>query len=433
MKYYSGILWYAQGAQYIGGDIVLSASGTAAYGFRDAILKVTENQLAVAGQGFSVPAQAGNITALFFTANLNTTLGQGPLYIGTRTAIYQLVVPSTLVDWTNANNANQPVQTVAQFKYGPVGDRTVALVNGDCFYQTLEPAIHSFQVSQRYFGQWANVPISNNENRVLRFNNRALMATASGIDFDNRLLQTILPVATPVGTAFQGVAPLDFDLISTLQEQRPPAWEGMLEGLNVLQLFEGDYGGLQRAFAVAWSDPNNFGDGGIYIWELTSDSNFSKRDNVDSRVSWYFESPAFTFASEFELKELDWLQIWMDRIAGEIDLKVEYRADADNCWRFWSQTSFCAARSKLRRSGEPDLLSRTTILRGATLSDWISKAPSFRLRHDEPASNERRFSIPDTGDGKRMVPYPWAVAPGVAAQSRVVVKYKKLTSKKRVQ
>lgn len=395
MKYYSGILWYAQGAQYIGGDIVLSASGTLAYGFRDAILKVTENQLAVNGQGFSVPAQAGNITALFFTANLNTTLGQGPLYIGTRTAVYQLTVPSTLVDWTNANNANQPVQTVAQFKYGPVGDRTVALVNGDVFYQTLEPAIRSFQVSQRYFGQWANVPISNNENRVLRFNNRALMATASGIDFDNRLLQTILPVVTPVGTAFQGIAPLDFDLISTLQEQRPPAWEGMLEGLNVLQLFEGDYGGLQRAFAVAWSDPENDGDGGIYVWELTSDSDFSQRDNVDSRVTWYFESPAFTFSGEFDLKELDWLQIWMDRIAGTIDLKVEYRADADNCWRFWNQTSFCAARSSCEDPVNPICYPEQPYCEGQKFPIGFPKPPALDCvtMNQRPANIGFQFQI----------------------------------------
>lgn len=345
MKYYSGILFYSQGKQYTGGDIVLSASGTLAYGFRDAVLKVTENQLAVVGLGFSVPAQSGDITALFFTANLNTALGQGPLYIGTRTAVYQLTVPSTLVDWTNANNANQPVQTVAQFKYGPVGDRTVCLVNGDAFYQTLEPAIRSFQVSQRYFGQWANVPISNNENRILRFNNRALMPTASGIDFDNRLLQTILPFATPVGTAFQAIAPLDFDLISTLQEQRPPAWEGSQEGLNHLQLFEADFGGLQRGFSVAWSDPAKGGDGGIYVWEMTSDVTPSQRDDVDNRVTWFFETPAWTFSDEFALKELDWLQLWLDRIAGTVDVKVEYRPDADNCWRFWAETSFCAARS----------------------------------------------------------------------------------------
>lgn len=345
MTYYDGILWYAQGTQYIGGDIVLSQTGTLAYGFRDAILKVTQNQLAVTGQGFSVPAQAGNITALFYTANLNTSLGQGPLYIGTRTSVYQLTVPATLTGWTAANNSNQPVQTVAQFRYGPVGDRSPTLVNGDVFYTTLEPAIRSFQISQRYFGQWANVPISNNENRVLRFNNRALMETTSGIEFNNRMLQTILPVTTPAGVAFQGIAPLDFDLISTLQQQRPPAWEGMQEGLNHLQLFEGDFGGLQRAFSVVWSDPNAGGDGGIWIWEMTGDSNPSQRDKVDSRVTWYFETPAFTFSDEFALKELDWMQIWLDRVSGQIDMNFEYRADADSCWRFWAKTQFCAARS----------------------------------------------------------------------------------------
>jgi hypothetical protein len=123
--------------------------------------------------------------------------------------------------------------------------------------------------------------------------------------------------------------------------------------VNHLQLFEGDFGGLQRAFSVVWSDPAVGGDGGIWIWEMTSDSNPSQREKVDSRLTWYFETPAFTFSDEFAMKDLDWLQLWIDRVAGEIDLKVEYRPDADSCWHAWSQTSFCAARTSCENVVNP--------------------------------------------------------------------------------
>src|SRR5262249_30127715 len=68
-------LWYAIGQRYIAGDINQSqVSGTAAFDFRDATLKVTENPVATAGDGFSVPTSAGNIRALKHTSNLDTAL-----------------------------------------------------------------------------------------------------------------------------------------------------------------------------------------------------------------------------------------------------------------------------------------------------------------------------------------------------------------------
>ena len=85
MDYYMGRIWYAQGRIYSAGDTVGNqASGTLAYNFTDAILKVTENPLAIGGDGFAVQASSGNITALKHPANLNTQLGQGQLLAFTR-------------------------------------------------------------------------------------------------------------------------------------------------------------------------------------------------------------------------------------------------------------------------------------------------------------------------------------------------------------
>lgn len=349
MVYYAGRIWYAQGRKYTAGDIVFGPSGTLAYNFTDSILKVTENPLAIGGDGFTVPSQAGNITALTYTSNLDTSLGQGPLYIFTTRQVYQLQVPVSRTAWIAAGAANQPLQTVAQIKYGSVSDRCVVHVNGDLFYQSLEPAIRSLFVSTRYFQQWGNIPISRNESRVLAFNNRALMPTATGIEFDNRLLMAILPVQTPVGAAFQAVAPLDFDIISSFGQEGdapPPAWEGMYEGLDILQLTEGDFGGRQRAFATVHSRV----DGSIQVWELTD---FSKTDNGDNRIGWYFETPAYNFFKEFEMKKLSGGEIWIDSISGTVDMQVQYRSDADPCWQDWHRTQFCAARNSCEDATNP--------------------------------------------------------------------------------
>lgn len=349
MCYYQGRMWYAQGRIYTAGDIVRGPSGTLPYRFTDSILKVTENPLAIGGDGFTVPDNAGNIRGLAYSANLNTTLGQGPLQIFTPRQIYQLTVPVTRTDWIAATGNNVPVQTVAQRKYGGVSDRAIVPVNGDLYYQSLEPAIRALFVSIRNDGQPGNVPLSRNENRVLQFNDRALMEYATGIEFDNRLLQAVLPVQTPVGVAFQGVIPLDFDIVSGFGQEgqnAPPAWEGMLEGLNVLQLFEGDFGGRQRAFAMVHSRT----DGSIQIWELT---NYLRFDNNGNRVTWFLESPAYTFGREFDMKQLDGGEIWIDKIAGTVELTVEYRVDADPCWQPWMRTQFCAAKNTCEDESNP--------------------------------------------------------------------------------
>lgn len=350
MDYYMGRLWYAQGRQYAAGDIVGNqASGTQAYNFRDSVLKVTENPLAVGGDGFTVPTNAGNIRAIKHSANINTQLGQGQLYIFTRRAVYSITVPVTRLDWIGSDNNSQPLQTVVQITNGSVNDRTVVEQNGDLFYQSFEPSIRSLVLAIRYYEQWGNTPISINENRVLRFNDRGLMQFSSGICFDNRMLQLVLPEQSPVGVIHRAVVPLNFDVISTLENKLPPIWEGMYEGLPFLELLTGDYGGRQRAIAFVWSEK----DSDIELWEISTADRF---ENGDNRVMWYIEFPAFTWGDEFELKKLVSAELWIDRLFGEVMFKMDYRPDGDPCWYSWMQWKLCTARDSCENVNEPECL-----------------------------------------------------------------------------
>jgi hypothetical protein len=370
MIYYSGRIWYAQGRKYTAGDIEGDqASGTPGFQFGDSVLKVTENPLAVGGDGFTVPSQAGNIRAFAYTANLDTTLGQGPLYIFTRKQVYSLQVPVTRADWIAADNTKQPVQTVSQVNNGAVGERCIVHVNGDLFYQSFDPAVRSLIVATRFYQQWGNLQISNNVNRALAANDRSILRFASGIEFDNRLLECCLPKQTPSGVVCQGILSLDFDLVSTLQEQAPPAWEGPWSGLDILQLFTGDFGGLPRAFAVVVSRK----DQSIDVWELSKTERFDN-DNLPSqastntRVQWFAEFPSFTWGHEFDMKELQSGELWVDRAFGTVEIKVEYRVDADPCWRFWFETSLCAAKDCAE----------------ADLTNCYPSAPNFREGYKWP-------------------------------------------------
>jgi hypothetical protein len=355
MVYYAQRIWYAQGRVYAAGDIVDGPSGTPAYNRLDSILHVTENPLASGGDGFRVPTTAGTIRALAYSANLDTTLGQGPLFVFTRKQVYALSVPTTRADWIAATSANQPLQTVAQYNNGAVSDRGITHVNGDLFYQSLDPAIRSFFLAIRYFKQWGNKSTSNNIQRALQATNRALMRFSSGIYFDNRMLQLILPEQSPRGVVHKCIAALDYDIISSLQanENDQPAWDGVWDGLDHLQIFAGDFGGLERGFSVNVSRV----DQSIQVWELTTSSrtDFTPVIGNDAhRVSWVVETPAFTWGKEFELKELCGGEIWYDKIFGTVQITIDYRPDADPCWHPWFITTLCAARNCEEDASNPN-------------------------------------------------------------------------------
>jgi hypothetical protein len=340
MDYFMGRLWYATGRTVNAGDIVQGPSGTAAYQFNDAVLNVTENPLVLGGDGFTVPTQAGNIRALFHNANLNTALGQGNLFVGTRRAVYSLNVPVTRADWIAASNTNQPLMTVVQLVNGPVNDRSVVPVNGDIYYQSLEPGVRSLFSTLRYFNQPGNIQISAEENRVLQFDDRSLLRFATGMEFGSRLYQSALPKQIPQGVVHQALMPLDFIPMSNFVTQQQPIWEGMTEGLQILQLASGDYGGRERAFATCVSAI----DSSFVLYEM---SEFAQRDSnpLDNaaRIQWYGEFPAFTWGDEFQFKKLVGAELWVDRIAGTVVFNLEYRPDGETCWLPWHKWQVCSA------------------------------------------------------------------------------------------
>lgn len=342
MDYFMGRLWYAKGRSINAGDIVKGPSGTLANQFDDAILNVTENPLVVGGDGFTLPTQAGSIRAVFHNANINATLGQGNLLIGTRRAVYQLNVPVTRTDWIGATNTNQPQLVVVQLVNGPVNDKSVVQVNGDVYYQSLEPSIRSLLASLRYWNQPGNIEISNQEQRVLQFNDRSLMRFGSGIEFANRLLESALPRQTPQGVVHDAVVPLDFVPMSTFGGSQQPIWEGMYEPPPFFQMWTGDYGGLQRAFQVSQSNV----DGSFELWELSDLERFDKNRFDDSaRIQWYAEFPALTWGDEFQLKQLTCGELWVDRVFGTVVFNVEYRPDGETCWLPWHIWQICSAKN----------------------------------------------------------------------------------------
>lgn len=356
MDYFMGRVWYAQGRTASAGDIVGGPSGTIQYEFRDSVLNVTECPLVLGGDGFSVPAQDGVIRGIAHSANIDAALGQGRLFMGTRKGIYALNVPVTRANWIATTNSNQPLVTVVQINNGWVNDRGITTVNGDLFYQSLEPAIRSLNQSIRYFGQWGNKQISNNEQRILQYNDRALLKFCSGIYFDSRMFQTALPTQTDQGVVHKAIVPMDFIPISGFEKDVPPNWEGMQEGLDVFQMTTGDFGGRDRAFMTVRARDTHT----IQLWEMT---NFLKDDIAldpehagqvrENRVTWVVEFPAFTWGDETSLKKLVGAELWVDRLFGAVQFSMEYRPDGQACWILWHIWRKCSQKTSVEGVAAP--------------------------------------------------------------------------------
>lgn len=344
MRFYMGRLWYAQGNKFGAGDITGGPSGTAAYQFRDAVLNVTENPLVLGGDGFQTPANEGDITALAYNSNQDAALGQGTLFAFTARGVHGLTVPVTRGDWTNASSQNAPKMVPVQLALGTNSDRSVVQVNGDIFYQDPTGNIRTLLTAVRYFGQWGNIPVSANINRLLQFNNKALLEWGCGIYFNNRMIQSALPIATDQGVVHQALSALDLEEISSFGANLVPTWEGMYEGLDILQMFTAIISGEERAFAAIVSRT----DFSLQIWELTADERF---DNTENRIQMVAEFPAFTWGQEFSLKETMAAEIWIDRLYGEVEFILEYRPDGESCWQPWRKWKVCSPRNSAENTG----------------------------------------------------------------------------------
>ncbi len=341
MDYYQQRLWYSFGRFYAGGDIVFNkVSGTAPFQYRDSVLAVTENPVPSGGDAFVTPISSGNIRWLRHAANLNTQLGETNLFIGTRNAVFACNAPITRDDWTKATLDLMPLQTVALVGAGAYSERGATPINQDIlFASTPNGDVRSLQTAIKNFQQPGQIPISNNINRVLNFNNRALLHLTSSVYHDTRFLQTVLPYTTPVGVAFQGIASLDFNPLSSFQETLPPVWDGVWEGLAVLQLFQANIGGRDRCFAAVVGES-----GGIDIWELTTTEKFNVNASGVARTEWSFETASFAWGDATRLKELETLRMWLDRIVGTVEIRVEFRVDQTGCWLPWKSFKICAAK-----------------------------------------------------------------------------------------
>lgn len=342
MAYSGGRLWVTlpDGRSFVAGDGVNGPTGTAAFSSRDSILKFTENQYWDGGFPFAVPANMGPIRAMIPVANLDTSLGQGPLQVFTPSGCFSIEAPFDRAAWAVMQN---PIKTVSLFDMGALSPVGLTLVNGDVWYRSMD-GVRSFFIARRDFGTWGNRSMSAEVSRHLQDDDVNLLKFCSAALYDNRLLVTCAPTRDPDhGVYHSGLVALDFLPLSSIQGSSPPAWDGLWAGHDILQIQTVESEGVPHVFAAVLAPEDENGDRKIQLWTL--DRNAGRDTDalgVHTRLTRAIEGARLDFNARLEQKLLEACEIWVDKIRGTVDFTLSYRPDEYPCWFEWKHWQVCS-------------------------------------------------------------------------------------------
>ena len=322
MAYGGGRLWVARGREFIAGDIVGGATE---------VIQFTENTYIAEGGAFAVPLQTGNITAMKFMNQPDSSLGQGELLVHTPEAVFAVNVPTSRDDW---KNVTFPTVRIVAINYGSVSDRSCTLVNSDMFYRAPD-GIRSYISSRREWQEYGQIPVSRELGSIIETDKLSEISdTTSAVLFDNRMLTTVTSQKNKNGRYFKALAVLDFDLVGGSGAKSPPAWEGIWTGLNFLQVITATVDVEDRCFAFH-ADPTC----GIQLYELTRDG---KKDADKTSIQCFVETGSYSFQNPFEMKNIEYGEMWVDQLEGQVKFDIKYKPNQYPAWVDWNTFYECA-------------------------------------------------------------------------------------------
>jgi hypothetical protein len=321
------------GQSFIASDLVGSSSGSIAYEYRDAVLNVTENNYLAGGGAFRVPASGNQITAMIFTATLDASLGQGPLQVFTNFNVFSCNAPVDRETW---QDLQQPILTESLIANGSSSHYGTIISNGDAIFRSID-GIRSLILGRRDFQtRHGNTPISNEVNEILDADNRNLLSYASAIVFDNRILMTATPTQVSQGVYHPNLVVMNLDPSSSLRGSLPDIYDGVWDGLNVLQLVSGRFKGIERAFAFCLNTEDNK----IELHEILPSNTGISVDNASDSIEMELHTSAVLRQSPDPTRQLLRLvdgEIVVDDIVGDVSFSAYFRADYDPEWHLWHE------------------------------------------------------------------------------------------------
>lgn len=321
-------------------------------------------RLAVAVEGNQV--EAGNITDQVFQSELffveNTYLSGGGAFLFTYDvkALASLPVNNTDTGYGScivlgaryANSLSLQItaretwdqipgfEQVVLPQIGAAGQDAMVAVNQDLYWRDTKGQIWSLRAAQWDQLSPGNSPLNREVRRITDHESPLLLPFTGGIFFENRIFFLASPFFNRFGCAsFKCLLSLDCAPLATIRGKSPPAYDGVVEGLNFVRLFTGTPDGEDRAFLISTDDG---GDGENRLWEIVTnqyqDASFLSNGTANTLlltpnpVSTYFESRRFNFDLPKRLKRLMRVDLWPAELRGQVSVTVYWRADNRSQW-----------------------------------------------------------------------------------------------------
>lgn len=337
MAYVQGRIWYSlpDGRTFRATDLVGGDSGTAAFNYRDSVLKETENTFLNEGGNFSVPSEAGEIVAMRAPTILDTSQGQGPLLVVCENDAFSVNTPVDRKVW---KDVTYPIQTVSLMGRGGWAQGSCINVAGDIWFRSRvngeADGISSFVIARREFRDLGNVPQSFEVSNAIGFDQTNLLPFGSAGVYDNRLLMSFSPAFSSEGVYHRGLVALDLSPKNSIQEKAPPSYEGLWTGLNLLAACPTSLG----LYAVALAGNGNFD-----LWRL------SKNHTTDNNgpITWthipraLFQEVGGDGTPGRTLKRLEACEYEYDELRGVVSFKTSFAPDSYPCLIEWARWDEC--------------------------------------------------------------------------------------------
>lgn len=337
LAYVQGRIWYAlpDGRSFRATDLVGGDSGTAAYDYRDSVLKETENTFLNEGGNFPTPSEAGEIVAMRAPSIMDTSQGQGPLLVVCENDGFSVNTP---VDRTQWKNVNYPILTESLIGRGAYAQGSCVNVAGDIWFRSRvngdADGISSYIIARREFLALGNVPQSFEVSNLLSYDQQNLLPFGAAGVYDNRLLMTLSPSFSNAGVYHRGLVALDLSPKNSIQDKAPPNYDGVWTGLNILALCPTSLGIYALVLA---------GNGNFDLWKLTK---AGLTDN-NGPITWshipkaLFQEATADGTPGRTLKRLETAEYEYDELRGVVNFKTLWAPDSYPCLTEWTHWDEC--------------------------------------------------------------------------------------------
>lgn len=276
-----------------------------------------------------------NITAMGFLQVLDTSMGIGPLLIGTSDAIYSYRTDLPRSQWQGgANNEGFVFGSVILYSNGIAGQRAFVNVGGDVLFRSPDGHIHSMTMARDQLARWSNSPISKEVNNFLN-NNTELNFVSISSYYNNKIFFTCNTHRVSVTSAdglpqidyvSSGVVVIELDNTSTLRDKSLPSWAGVWTGVDFMDMAENN--------EILWIAGKR--DGKNKLFKFDPEGSFDIIGGKQRPIRSVIETREYVSKDQTVTKRIHSLDLGLREIEEKVVVDIEYRPSTTETYYPWT-------------------------------------------------------------------------------------------------